>query len=69
MSETLDYDLKKAISQRYFGNDGSVYGDPVQLDKKAVPYLEGLSDGGVDGAEELIAAIRQHDVVEIWIAG
>lgn len=32
-----------------------------------IPYLEGLADAGVEGADELIRAINTHDAVVIWI--
>ena len=31
-----------------------------------LPYLEGLRDGGVDGAQVLIDAINKHDEIEVW---
>lgn len=65
----LPYDLKKAISQRFWGHDGSLYGDEVELTQAHVMYLEGLRDAGVDGAADLIAAIRAHGAIELWIAG
>lgn len=67
----LPFGLKKAISQRFWGHDGSLYGDKVEMGASVIPYLEGLADGGTeeiaDGARELIAAIRKHGTVEVWI--
>lgn len=65
----LPYDLKRAIAQRLWGHDGSLWGEATEIDRSILPYLEGLRDAGVDGAAELIAAIQQHDKVEVWIAG
>ena len=30
-------------------------------------YLRGLRDGGVEGAQELLDIIEQHEIVEIWL--
>ena len=65
----LPFQLKKAISQRYWGHDGSLWGDEQEIGKDDLPYLEGLADGMVDGAEELIEAIRKHGSVLIRISG
>jgi len=68
-AEELPYQLKKALSVRLWGHDGSLYGDKVELNKATpiIPYLEGLADAGVEGAEELIRAINIHDAVVVWI--
>jgi len=68
-AEGLPYELKKAIAQRLWGHDGSVYGEKVELSRATaiIPYLEGLADAGVDGAAELIRAINTHDSVLVWI--
>jgi len=34
---------------------------------KDIPYLEGLVDGQVEGAQELLAAIEKHGEVITWI--
>lgn len=36
-------------------------------DHSDFPYLRGLVDAEVDGAQELIAAIEQHEEVEVWL--
>jgi hypothetical protein len=59
--------LKKALANRFWGHDGSLFGDEIELDERAVPYLDGLSDGRVDGAGDLIAAIRAHGKILLWI--
>lgn len=63
----LPSELKYAIARRFWGHDGSLYGDEIEMDKSSIGYLEGLVDGGVDGAQELIDAIRKETVVQLWI--
>lgn len=65
--EDLPYALKKALARRLWGHDGSLRGGHIEVGKEIVPYLEGLADGGVEGAAQLINLIRAHDVVELWI--
>lgn len=59
--------LKKAIANRLWAHDGSLFGHEIELDERVVPYLDGLSDGSVDGADDLIGAIRAHGKVLVWI--
>lgn len=40
---------------------------PYRMDDDEVPYLTGLLDADVAGAADLIAALRQHRSVEVWI--
>jgi hypothetical protein len=42
------------------------YGYPSNLDYSDLTYLESLQDAGVEGAEDLIEAIRKHDEIEIY---
>lgn len=63
----LPYELKKAISQRIWGHDGSLHGDETVIGPEHVGYLQGLADGGVAGAAELLDAVRDHGRVLIWI--
>lgn len=65
----LPYELKRAVAQRFWGHDGTLHADDHLLSKEDVPYLEGLADAGVDGATELIEAIRQHGRLLVWIGG
>lgn len=69
--EELPFALKKALARRLWGHDGSLYGDTRELDARIVPYLEGLVDGGMAevaaGAYDLIAAIKEHETIEVWI--
>ncbi len=66
-AETLPYPLKRAIARRYWDHDGTLCGDELEFTAADVPYLEGLADGGVEGARELIGAIREHGAVILWI--
>lgn len=61
LPDTLKLILKKRYETLDCANENDV------LDAGALPYLEGLADAGVDGAKELIAAIKRHEQVEIWI--
>ena len=38
-----------------------------KLDKKDVPYLEGLLDGGVEEAQDLIDGINQYKSIDLSI--
>lgn len=62
--------LKYVIARRFFDHDGSVRGECV-LDKRSIPYLEGIADAGrgeaSEGAAELVKAIREHEAVTLWI--
>ncbi len=40
---------------------------PVRLSHGLLEYLQGLNDGGISGAQELIDAIRRYDVIEVTI--
>lgn len=64
---SLPYALKRAVAQRLWHHDGSLSGAEVEVGAEFVPYLNGLEDAGVDGATELIEAIRKHGKVGIWI--
>ena len=65
--QTLEYALKRALAQRLWNHDGSLWGGRTTIGKEYIPYLEGLADGNVAGADELIGLIREHDTVELWI--
>lgn len=62
----LPFELKKVISRRLWDTDGSTGGDPVIVDEKLIPYLEGLVHAGVHGAAGLIDLINQHGQVKLW---
>lgn len=60
--------LRYRLAQRIWDQDGSPPTDKDEIGPEIIPYLEGLHDGGVAGAEDLIEAIRQHGSIEIWIS-
>jgi hypothetical protein len=61
--------LKYALSPRVWKHDGTLSAKPTIITKVSIPYLEGLVDGGVNGAQELIDAIKKNDgQVEIYIS-
>lgn len=57
-SKPLPDALKFALRKRYNGE--------AVLDRHDVPYLEGLRDADVEGAQDLIDLIEKHDAVRIW---
>ena len=63
----LPFELKKAIAQRFWDHDGSLYGDEVRFDSQDIPYLNGLKHAGIRGAAQLINAIETHRAVKVWI--
>lgn len=62
----LPDELKKVISRRLWGTDGSCGIGVAPVDRSDISYLEGLRDGGVKGADELIKLIRKHDKIQLW---
>lgn len=67
--EYVDDDLRYALARRLWDQDGSLSTQSHELDKGDLPYLEGLRDGRVEGAQEIIDAIRKHGTIEVWISG
>jgi hypothetical protein len=65
-SGSLDYALKRAISRKLWDTDGSIGIGVALVNCKDIPYLEGLRDAGVDGADELIELINEHGALELW---
>lgn len=43
------------------------FGFPAKLNFADIPYLEGMRDCGHEEAEILIDAIREEDVIEIFL--
>lgn len=64
--QPLPRKLKFVISRKLWDTDGSCGEGHAVVDESLIPYLEGLRDAGVDGAEELIEIIRKHGVVSLW---
>lgn len=56
-------DLKHPLTKRY----RLQYDEPYQLNSDDLPYLEGLRDAGMGDAATLIADIRDHGSVEVWV--
>jgi hypothetical protein len=65
---TLPDNLKYILGKKYWNHDGTLTSPPLVLDEDNLEYLSGLVDAGVEGAEELVEAIRKHGRVEIWIS-
>lgn len=63
----VDDQIRHALAPRLWGQSGSDSAGPDELDATCLPYLEGLRDGGLKAADELIDAIRKHGSIEIWI--
>lgn len=62
----LPKSLKFSLSRRLWDTDGSCGEGAITVSANLVPYLEGLRDAGVDGANELIKAIETHGSVVLW---
>lgn len=62
--------IQKLLGRRFWGHDGSLSGDPVQLSSSDLAYLRGLADAGDKvvsaDAKRLIDAIEKHDEVELY---
>ena len=67
--EDLSFELKKAISQKYWQHDGSLGGEWIILDDSDISFLEGVEAGGISDARVLIASIMKHDQIEIALIG
>ena len=62
----LPQKLKFVISRKLWDTDGSCGAGEVVISERDIPYLEGLRDAGIDGADVLIEAIKKHGVVSLW---
>lgn len=60
--------LRNVLAKRLWNHEGAVHAVETEVGDWSVSYLEGLADGRVDGAQELLDAIRAHGAVLIWIA-
>jgi hypothetical protein len=59
-------DVVDALRSRYWEDDwGRPRHEPTDLDKRDVSWLEGLRDAGLEGANELIIAIFDHDTIRL----
>ena len=55
----LPASLKFALRKRYGGTVNETMTD------RDIPYLEGLRDAGVEGAQALIEAIEKHEAISV----
>ena len=62
----LPDELKRVISRKLWDTDGSCGIGKSTVDKSDIPYLEGLRDAGIKGADELIKLIYNHDEIQLW---
>ena len=58
-NHSLPYELKFAMRKHY--------GEPIDkiLTDLEAPYLEGLRDAGISGAQILLDAIEKHDKIHV----
>ncbi len=63
---SLPYELKRAISRKLWDTDGSCGGGEIVVKADLIPYLEGLRDAGIEGADELIRLITEHGRIVLW---
>lgn len=66
-ARSLPHGLKARLARRLWGEDSPALGSTMDVDQHELPYLEGLADGGVDGAADLVDAIREHGTIQLWI--
>jgi hypothetical protein len=66
LNGTLPRDLKRVISRRLWGTDGTCGDGEATMDLNDIQYLEGLKDAGISGAQELIDLIKTHGTVILW---
>jgi hypothetical protein len=59
-------DIEGALRRRYWEDGfGQPRHEPADLDRSAIDWLEGLRDAGLEGANELIDAIREHGTIRL----
>ena len=68
-AECLSKELKFAISQKFWGHDGSLGGENVYIDGENLSYFEGLRDGGIKDAEKVIQAIKKYGAIILNLQG
>jgi hypothetical protein len=64
--QSLSFELKKSISPKYFGDDGSCHGGEAILTSEDVSFLEGMAAAGIKDARVLIDAIERVGAVKIY---
>lgn len=65
--DSLPDALRHMLSKRYKDFGGWMSGESMGMGEGHIPYLEGLRDAGVNGAQELINIIGEYGVVELWV--
>jgi hypothetical protein len=63
----IDYDLALKLRKRIWEGNGTSFSIPVEVGEEIIPYLHGLMDCNVDGAAELIAEIREHGAIILYM--
>jgi hypothetical protein len=64
--------LKHLLIPKLWGDSTPPLGDETEAGRDLIPYLEGIRDSTGDSdmkedAAGLIAAIREHGAVEMWV--
>lgn len=64
-------DLEDVLRRRYWEEwpDIGPRSEPREMGENAIAWLEGLRDAGLEGATELIAAIREHGMIRLTWEG
>ncbi len=65
-SHDLPFALKKTLSRRLWDTDGSCGHGEASMTADDIPYLEGLRDAHVEGADELIKIILKYGAIILW---
>jgi hypothetical protein len=60
-------DVEGALRRRYWETwpDMGPRSEPREMGETDIAWLEGLRDAGLEGADELIAAIREHGTIRL----
>lgn len=64
--DSLPDELKRVISRKLWNTDGSCGVGEAFVGSELIPYLEGLRDSGVKGADRLIKLIEKHGALILW---
>jgi hypothetical protein len=60
-SKQLSYELKKILTKKWCISEAGKL-----ISGAHVPYLEGLSDAGVKGAQDLLDALETHKTLRVF---
>jgi hypothetical protein len=66
-NKSFTHPLKGIIARRYFDQDGSLSSSKRVLERKDIPFLEGLVAADVEDADELLSELNEHGSLFIWI--